>query len=97
MRLVVFSKMFRQYDAEGLVALGRELGTEGWDLAVRKGHPVNPENVERMLPAAAKRLAEAGQPVLAVTGETDLSLLSRPAYSLFAILLLFASAFCYTK
>ena len=29
MRLVVFSKMFRQYDAEGLVALGQELGTEG--------------------------------------------------------------------
>lgn len=78
MRLVVFSKMFRQYDVDGLAALGQELGTEGWDLAVRKGHPVNPENVDRTLPAAARRLAEAGQPVLAVTGETDLLTPSTP-------------------
>lgn len=72
MRIVVFSKMFQQYDIGGLVSLGQELGAEGWDLAVRKGHPVNPDNLEHALPPAAKRLAEAGQPVLAVTGETNL-------------------------
>jgi sugar phosphate isomerase/epimerase len=72
MRLVVFSKMFRQYDVDGLARLGHELGVEGWDLAVRKGYPVNPDNVDRALPPAAKRLAEAGQPVLAVSAETDL-------------------------
>ena len=72
MRIIVFSKMFQQYEIDGLVFLGRDLGTEGWDLAVRKGHPVNPENVEHALPLAAKRLAESDQPVLAVTGETSL-------------------------
>lgn len=72
MRIVVFSKMFRQYDINGLVSLGQELGVEGWDLAVRKGHPVNPDNVENALPTAVHHLEEAGQPVLAVTGETDL-------------------------
>ncbi len=72
MRIVVFSKMFQQYDVDALATLGASLGTEGWDLAVRRGHPVNPENVEKALPSAAKRLEEAGQPVLAVTGETNL-------------------------
>lgn len=72
MRIVVFSKMFRQYDVSGLVSVGQELGAEGWDLAVRKGHPVNPDNVEKALPEAVRRLGEARQPVLAVTGETDL-------------------------
>jgi hypothetical protein len=33
MPIVVFSKMFQQYDTDGLVGLGRELGTEGWNLA----------------------------------------------------------------
>lgn len=72
MRIVVFSKFFRQYDVDGLVALAQQLGVEGWDLAVRKGHPVNPDNVEKELPAAARRLADASKPVLAVSAETDL-------------------------
>ncbi len=78
MRLIVFSKMFRQYDVDGLIALGQELRTEGWDLAVRKGHPVNPDNAEKALPSAVRRLQDAGQPVLAITGETDLLYPSTP-------------------
>lgn len=78
MRIIIFSKMFQQYDVNSLSALGQELGAEGWDLAVRRGHPVSPDNVEKALPAAVKRLGEAGQPVLAVTGETDLLYPSTP-------------------
>lgn len=72
MQIIIFSKMFQQYDVDGLASVGQELGAEGWDLAVRKGHPVNPDNVEKALPVAVRRLEEARQPVLAVTGETNL-------------------------
>jgi len=83
MPIVFFSKMFQQYDTDGLVGLGRELGTEGWNRALRKGHPVNLDNVEHAPPLAAKRLAETDQPVLALTGETSLRYPTRHTRNLY--------------
>lgn len=78
MRIVVFSKLFREYNVPGLAQLGHELGTEGWDLAVRKGYAVNPDNALEELPRAARLLADAGQPVRAVTGDFDVLLPESP-------------------
>ncbi|MCC6443198.1 MAG: sugar phosphate isomerase/epimerase [Armatimonadetes bacterium] len=71
MRIVFFSKFLKELDVDGLVAAGERVGLEGWDLCVRPGYAVNPENVMSALPPAAKRMKEAGQPVAFVTGNFD--------------------------
>jgi sugar phosphate isomerase/epimerase len=78
MRIVVFSKFFRDLDAHGLAEVGASIGCEGWDLAVRKGYPVNPDNALTELPRAARALADAGQPVCSVTGDFDVLLPESP-------------------
>ena len=71
MKITFFSKTLRSLDVDGLIAAGERLGLEGWDLAVRPGYVVNPDNVAEALPGAAQRLAAAGQPVLSITGNFD--------------------------
>jgi sugar phosphate isomerase/epimerase len=71
MKITFFSKTLKSLDVDGLMAAGERLGLEGWDLAVRPGYVVNPDNVEQALPGAARKLGGAGQPVLSVTGNFD--------------------------
>ena len=44
-KLVLFSKFFADRGADDLIALAGALGVDGYDLCVRPGHPVNPDNV----------------------------------------------------
>ena len=44
---------------------------EGADLCVRPGYPVNPDNSEKQLPAAAKRFADEGLSIPLVTTPTS--------------------------
>ena len=46
MKLIVFSKMFKDKNPEDLVNLAQEYGFEGYDLCVRPGYPVSPDNAD---------------------------------------------------
>lgn len=72
MRLVVFSKLFKDYSIDGLIKLAGDYGFEGYDLCVRKGYPVNPDNVGKELVPAVARCKEAGLAMPMVTGEGKL-------------------------
>ena len=73
MNLVVFTKMFQGWSAAELADLALGLGVSGFDLAVRAGHCVNPDNVGRALPEAAEVFQGQGLSVGLVTTETSLT------------------------
>ncbi len=77
-QLVVFSKKFRDMSIPQLAELAHRHGFGGFDLCIRAGHPVNPENVGAALPEAADMLRRAGVSVPMVTAETDLTLPDHP-------------------
>jgi L-ribulose-5-phosphate 3-epimerase len=72
MKLVLFSKMLQDKSIDELAALATQLGIDGYDLAVRPGHPVNPDNVAEALPAATARLRADGLDIPMITANTDL-------------------------
>ena len=78
MKLVMFSKMLKEKSVEELAELAQELGIDGYDLAVRTGYPVNPDNAATALPEAAHRLASAGLSIPMVTANTDLLMPDHP-------------------
>jgi sugar phosphate isomerase/epimerase len=66
----VFTKPWRV----SIPALGKlvsSLGFNGIELPVRPGYPVDPDNVGRELPRAARQLADDGLRILSVAGPTD--------------------------
>ena len=79
MKLIVFSKMLNEKSVEELADLAQELGIDGYDLAVRSGHPVNPDNVGQALPAAAQLFRDRGLDIPLITAEGDLVDPSAPA------------------
>ena len=70
---MVFTKAFRECTPGELVELALELGVGGFDLAVREGHWVNPENVRRALPEAVETFEAEGLCIALVTAETSLT------------------------
>jgi sugar phosphate isomerase/epimerase len=84
MRYVYFTKMLQKLDLKGLVSFCKETGVEGFDLAVRPGYPVNPDNCARAMPEAAKLFSDAGLIIGLVSAATNLiDPASRPARALF--------------
>jgi sugar phosphate isomerase/epimerase len=73
MRYVYFTKTLRELDLAGLIDFCKDTGIEGFDLAVRPGYPVTPDNAAKELPAAAKRFKDAGLVIGLVTAPTDLT------------------------
>lgn len=71
MQFVMFSKMLKGMEVGELADTMVDLGFAGFDLAVRPGYPVNPENVSTALPAAAKEWAARGLTVGMVTTNFD--------------------------
>ncbi len=67
MQFIMFTKHLAGLDVCGLIKALQAVGVDGADLCVRPGYPVNPENIERALPAAAKQFAEAGLSIPLVT------------------------------
>lgn len=72
MQLVVFSKMLKDLDVFGLIRLAHEHGFDGYDLCVRPGHPVNPDNVSTALVEVVRAMREEGLGVPMLTGNFDL-------------------------
>jgi len=72
MKFIMFSKMLKDRDVAGLIEFGQAMGLDGYDLAVRPGYVVNPDNVEEALPEAVRELRKAGLDVPMVTGNFDL-------------------------
>jgi sugar phosphate isomerase/epimerase len=72
MKLILFSKMLKDRSIDALADLAASLGIDGYDLAVRPGHPVNPDNVAEALPRAAATLRARGFDIPMITANTDL-------------------------
>ena len=72
MKLILFSKMLKDRSIDELADLAAVLGIDGYDLAVRPGHPVNPDNVAEALPRAAATRRARGFDIPMITASTDL-------------------------
>jgi sugar phosphate isomerase/epimerase len=70
--IVVFTKLFKDKSLADLVAMGQAYHLDGYDLCVRPGYLVNPDNVLETLAPAVKTLSNAGLAVPMVTGSLDL-------------------------
>ena len=58
MKIVMFTKMLQDKGIAELVELGHHLELEGWDLCVRPGYPINPENAGTELAGAVRTFEE---------------------------------------
>ena len=71
MEFSVFTKPWKTMPLAELGAFVRRLGFDGVELPVRPGFQVEPADVGRGLPAAARVLAESGVKIHSVAGPTD--------------------------
>lgn len=69
MKIIAFTKMMPKADADELARIGKAAGVEGYDLCVREGYVVNPDNADTRLPGVVRRLGKEGIEVPMVTGE----------------------------
>jgi sugar phosphate isomerase/epimerase len=67
----VFTKPWKTLSVPELGRLVRELGFDGIEFPVRPGYQVEPGNVVRDLPTAARQLAAEGVQIYSVAGPTD--------------------------
>jgi sugar phosphate isomerase/epimerase len=65
--------MVREQPVPRLIETLRFIGADGVDMTVRDGYPVNPANVRKALPEAAKRIREAGLVIPMATAPTSLN------------------------
>ncbi|MFW5980874.1 MAG: sugar phosphate isomerase/epimerase family protein [Halanaerobiaceae bacterium] len=72
MEIILFSKFLKDHNTEDLIKRAQELGIEGYDLCVRPGHLVNPDNADKKLPELTRALAGEGLSIPMVTGNFDL-------------------------
>lgn len=70
---IFFSKMLKEQPIPRLIETLRYMGADGVDLCVRDGYSVNPGNVRKALPEAAKQLRDAGMVIPMVTASTGLT------------------------
>lgn len=73
MRYVYFTKTLQKLDLKGLIAFCKDTGLDGFDLAVRPGYPVTPDNALKALPEAAKAFRDAGLVIGLVTAPVTLT------------------------
>lgn len=72
MKLILFSKFFGDKSIEELIKLAHDFDFAGYDLCVRPGYPINPDNASEKLSAAVKLLNTEGVSIPMVTGNFDL-------------------------
>jgi sugar phosphate isomerase/epimerase len=71
MKLIVFSKSLKEKSLVELIELARKFEIDGYDLCVRPGYPINPDNAARELVRAARQFGEAGLSIPMVTANFD--------------------------
>ncbi len=71
-KLILFSKAFKDKRIEELVTLAHNFKFDGYDLCVRPGYPINPENAAEKLPQIARLMNEEGLVIPMITGNFDL-------------------------
>ena len=64
---IMFTKHLEGLDVAGIIESLQSVGVQGADLCVRGGYPVNPDNIDKALPRAAKQFEEAGLSIPLVT------------------------------
>jgi sugar phosphate isomerase/epimerase len=72
MTYVYFTKLLKDLDVKGLITFAKETGLDGFDLTVRPGYPVTPDNAMTALPEAAKTFRDAGLTIGLATAPTNL-------------------------
>lgn len=72
MNYVYFTKLLTELDVPGLIRFARDVGLDGFDLAVRPGYPVNPDNALVELPRAAQQVRAEKLNIGLVTAPTNL-------------------------
>ena len=78
MKLIAFSKHFKEKSLSELIAIAHETGLDGWDLCVRPGYPVHPDNAHTALPDVVRQFAAEGVAIPMVTGNFDLVAIDHP-------------------
>ena len=79
MKLILFSKMLKDRSVDELIPLAHGLGLDGFDLCVRPGYPISPDNAATDLVGAVRRFRRDGLSVPVVTTPTDFVLPDHPA------------------
>lgn len=74
MAMIMFTKSVKDYSISQLIDLAQELDLDGYDLCVRPGYPINPDNAATELVKAVGNFGEANLVVPMVTGNFDLLL-----------------------
>lgn len=72
MKVILFSKMFKEHSIAELIETGHDLGIEGYDLAVRPGYAIGPDNAGSDLKEAVEAFEGEGLSIPMVTGNFDL-------------------------
>jgi len=72
MQLILFSKAFRELSFDEQAAIAKRAGADGFDLCIRKGHPITPDNVASTFKPWVERLRAQGLEVPMASGEGDL-------------------------
>lgn len=78
MKLIAFTKHFKKFSPVQLIDIAHEAQLDGWDLCVRPGYPVNPDNAAIELPAVERQMAAQGLAIPMVTGNFDLKFPDHP-------------------
>jgi sugar phosphate isomerase/epimerase len=71
MKHIMFTKHLEGLDVGGIIDSLKSAGMDGADLCVREGYPVNPENIDKAMPEAAKQFADNGLVIPLVTAPGD--------------------------
>jgi len=78
MQIIVFSKMLKNRTVAELIDLAHRNKFDGYDLCVRTGYPVNPDNVSVKLKEAVDQFKSEGLSVPMITAEGDLQFPTHP-------------------
>jgi sugar phosphate isomerase/epimerase len=72
MKLIVFSKMLKEQSVTELIQTAHDLGIDGYDLCIRPGYAINPDNISNELVRTANNFHNEGLSIPMVTGNFDL-------------------------
>ena len=79
MELIIFSKKLKAKNIADLIDKAKNFGIDGYDLCVRDGYIVTPDNAAQMLPKLVSELSKESLSVPMISGPYDLLTVDHPA------------------